>query len=172
MLAKHEDLFTFLVEDNLSRKVSILMMRRKLRKLLHIIDRALRLVSFTILIFNALIFIKHSTKHVISGFGVGHSSMRALQFRMTEISVSAFQVAWFHLHINVHHIDEVATLEIEVVVYTKEFLHQHWEVELQDIITRQVGITDKQGNFLSLIAKGGFVGHHLISITMHRSGFS
>ena len=167
MLSEHEDLLAFLIKDDLSRKVSILMMCRKLGKLLHVVGWALRLVSFTILEIDALIFVKHGAEHIVCGLGIGHGTMRTFQLGMTEIAVGALQRSRFHFHVDVHHIDETAVFKVEVIIHTEKLLHQHRQVEFQDVITRQIGVADEQGDFLGLFAKGGFVGHHLIGIAMH-----
>ena len=73
VLAKHEDFLAFLIEDNLSRQVSVLMMRREFGELFHIVGRTLRFIALTILIIHALIFIQHSTKQ-LSEFSAHHKN--------------------------------------------------------------------------------------------------
>ena len=171
MLAELEDLLPFGIVNDLTRKVGILVMCRKLRQFLHVIDGTLRTDAFGVFVFNPLVPVEHGLEHLIGRLGIGTGTMGAFQLGMAEEPIGPFQRTRFHLHEDVHHIDKIAVFQVKLTVHPQELLHQHREVELQDVVACQVGIADKQGDFLGFFTEGRLVGHHQVSIAMHRRGF-
>ena len=140
------------------------------RQLLHIVDWALRQVSFAVFVRHTVITVKHGFQHFVGGFGIGTCTMSSLQLCVTEETIGAFQGARLHLHEDIHHVNEITVFQAKLTIHTQELLHQHGQVELKDIVTSQISIPDKLSYFLGLLPKRRFVFHQLICITMYSRG--
>ena len=167
MFPELEDLFPLVIVDDLSTKIGIAVMGRELRQFRHVVDRTLQLVSFGILVGYAVIAIQHGFQHLVGSLRIGKSPVGAFQLRMAEETIRPFQGTRFHLHEDIHHVDEVTSFEAEVAANTQELLHQQGKVELQDVVSRQVRIADEIRDLLGFFPERGFVGHQRIGVAMH-----